>query len=267
MNTAIKIGAKIFEKGASLTIISDDKFNGLVGEMVGVWPNDSSVVVWIDSPLNADADDMTFKYHETKEFVIAFEKAKELRQLTANLHNTQQASKAADTRKKFREMVLADSPPHEGAMKQEPEGWYVCTGTGESWYCYDNFGGDSSLEGSYVCYAYYVPATDEQINSHLTVVAERKQIKRRISELVKVMKSSEVVDKAPQYETTWSHPQPSATIQEIGITTNGDAVLHTGQKPYLIDVMEASTCRVLTGGADVAEELSNLLNENGIKLI
>ena len=176
--------------------------------------------------------------------------------------------KKAEVPERWQEMVLLETAPYEGDMvKDSYYGWGVCTGTSKSWYCHDNSHGDSSLEGSYVCYAYYVPATNEQIEAHLTAVDEERRTKNRIAELSNLLKSGKIADEKPEYKTIWSHPQPSATIQELGITVDGDAVFCEGQQPYLIDVMPYCNYHIARGGSHMAEELAELLNKTRKKMI
>ena len=113
---------------------------------------------------------------------------------------------------KRRFLVLANHAPYQGDMRELDGGLWVCTGTGQSWRMGDNSHGDSSLEGEMVCYAYYIPATAEQVESHLQKLAQantKLNYKTRLKSLADVVKLTgqtadgvqgcEVLDTRPYY--------------------------------------------------------------------
>jgi len=92
---------------------------------------------------------------------------------------------------KFREMVPLRIEPYEGSFKVVNDHVYICTGTGKSWYCHDNSAGDTSLEGGYVCYAYYVLANDEQISEYNEQKRAKTQARaayKRLNEIERYMR-------------------------------------------------------------------------------
>lgn len=167
---------------------------------------------------------------------------------------------ASDPLEKLKRMVLADGrEPEKGSMYKHNDHWYVCTGTGRAWYCSDNSAGDSGLEGSMVCYAYYVPATPEEVERHETAVYESAKNKMRREQLLKIMKDGTKISAWPvDAMLLWEHPQPSATVTRIGVLGD-DAIFHQGQQPYLIDVLESHSYRRIVGGAKLAKELADLI--------
>lgn len=99
---------------------------------------------------------------------------------------------------KLRELVSVDWAPQAGDFKIQNDHVYICTGSGKQWYCHDNSAGDPTLEGGYVCYAYYVLANDEQIaeyNRQQQAIAEKRSAQKREAEIKKhVRENGERVD-------------------------------------------------------------------------
>lgn len=78
---------------------------------------------------------------------------------------------------KYRNFVALDHAPNEGDFEKRNGQIYICTGTGKSWYCHDNSHGDPTLEGSYVCYAYFVLADEDQVNQYEQQESEKATIR------------------------------------------------------------------------------------------